>query len=470
MLKQRLIAVLLLATGAGIGYWNYTSERAETREGLGGMKVRLGLDIQGGAALLYKADTSKVAAKDVPEAMNALRGIIEHRVNPSGNVEATVSTEMVTLSNGETEHRLNVEIPGVVDLKQTIDSIGKAPLLEFKTPKANFDEIAKDKEGFYKMVQEFGTSTEESSALKAAMAKYPLALEDPFETTSLNGSKLDHAESQMDQQGNPQVLLIFNSEGQKLFGEMTKANEGKPIAIYLDNKVISQPTVREAILDGKAVISGGFSPAEVRELSRNLNSGAVPMPVTLLSTEQVGATLGADVLHAGIRAGIIAIALVSFFLIFWYRLPGLLAVLAMGVYIALMLGLIKIIPITLTAAGIAAFLLSIGMAVDANILMFERMKEELRDGKRLEDAITHGFDRAWTSIRDSNVSTLITAAILFWFGSSVIRGFALLLGLGVLVSMFTAVTVSRTFLKSVAGTGHMSRFKKALFGMGINFN
>ncbi len=236
--------------------------------------------------------------------------------------------------------------------------------------------------------------------------------------------------------------------------------------------MISNPLIREEITQGTAQISGNFNVAEAKALVRDLNYGALPVPVTLIGTQTIGPSLGAEAMHASKKAGAWAFLIIAVFLVFWYRLPGVVAVVALGSYVVINLVLFKILPgpaqITLTAAGIAAFILSIGMAVDANILIFERMKEELRSGKKLDEAIKDGFDRAWLSIRDSNLSSIITAAILFFFASTaVVKGFALVFAIGVLTSMFTAITISRTLLLAVRpkGNGKLARF---LFGNGLN--
>ncbi|MSU74046.1 protein translocase subunit SecD, partial [Candidatus Kaiserbacteria bacterium] len=221
-----------------------------------------------------------------------------------------------------------------------------------------------------------------------------------------------------------------------------------------------------AIPDGTAVISGGFTPTEAKELARNLNYGALPVPIELISTQTVSGTLGEKAVQDGIMAGLWGVGAVMLFMVLWYRLPGLLAAIALTLYIVAILALFKFIPVTLTAAGIAAFILSVGMAVDANVLIFERMKEELRSGKSSEDAVQDGFGRAWPSIRDSNISSMITAVILFWFGTSLIKGFALVFGLGVLVSMLTAISISRTFLLAL-GVSAKNGFVRFLFGSGI---
>ncbi|HUT21791.1 MAG TPA: protein translocase subunit SecD [Candidatus Bipolaricaulota bacterium] len=266
--------------------------------------------------------------------------------------------------------------------------------------------------------------------------------------TGLSGKQLKRSSVQFDPNTNaPQVGLEFNDEGKTLFAEITKRNVGNPVAIYLDNSPISVPRVNEAISDGRAVISGNFSIQEAKLLSQRLNAGALPVPVQLVSQQTVGATLGGESLNKSLFAGMIGLIAVALFMILFYRLPGLLAVIALLVYGVLVLFLFKYIPVTLTLSGIAGFLLSIGMAVDANVLIFERMKEEVRDGKPLDLSIREGFKRAWSSIRDGNLSTLITCFILAWFGTSMIRGFAITLSVGILVSMFSAIVITRQFLK-----------------------
>jgi protein-export membrane protein SecD len=265
------------------------------------------------------------------------------------------------------------------------------------------------------------------------------------------------------------VSLNFNAEGTALFASTTKANVGNVIGIFLDGQIISAPVVQQAILNGQAQISGSFTVAAAQELVRNLNYGALPVPITLVSTETIGASLGASAVQGGIDVGIISFIIIGAFLIIWYRLPGVVAVCALGVYTAIMLALFKLIPVTLTAAGIAGFIITIGMAVDANILIFERMKEELRKGSPLAQAMHEGFARAWPSIRDSNTSSIITGIILYYFGStSVVTGFALVFVIGVLVSMFTAISASRMFLYVIAPKND-SKVSRFLFSNGFHF-
>lgn len=422
MLKTRIIAVFLLIIAVGVGFLTYY---------IGTFK--LGLDLNGGTHLVYKADVSKVATNDVNVSMQALRDIIEKRVNAFGVGEPIVQIEQAgILGSAEAQEKLIVELPGVTDIDEAISMIGQTPVLEFRTVKAD------DLKAFQAKVIDDKDKQLEFIKL--------------FQPTDITGRVLEKAVLDFNTTtGEPSVSLNFNAEGRAQFAKVTKENVGNILGIFLDGQPISIPTVREEIRDGKAVISGAFTLDEAKLLVRNLNYGALPVPISLISTQTVGASLGQSALNGGIRAGVLALIVIAMFLIIWYRLPGLVAVVSLGFYTIIMLALFKLIPVTLTAAGIAGFILSIGMAVDANILIFERMKEELRSGKNVNDAMHEGFARAWLSIRDSNTSSIITGLILYYFGStSVIKGFALVFLVGVIVSMFTAITASRIFLYAVA--------------------
>ncbi|MEK7134620.1 MAG: protein translocase subunit SecD [Patescibacteria group bacterium] len=443
MWKTRIVALLILIAGAGLGYFSYTTQR----EGAN-FPFRLGLDLSGGTHLVYHADVSAVLEADVSGSLAALRDVIERRVNLFG-----VSEPLVQLQNTAGDHRLIVELPGVTNVDAAIALIGQTPLLEFKVERPNG----------------------ETKTIIEAQAKGERLNEDPYIATGLSGRFLKRAQLEFRSPtggtgvgitSEPVVSIHFNDEGSALFAQITKENVGKTIAIYLDGAVISAPVVREEITGGSATISGSMDAKEAKELVGRLNAGALPLPIALLSTQTIGPALGEAATQAGVRAGMWGFAIVSLFLIFWYRAPGLISVIALFVYVAIMLAVFKIIPVTLTAAGIAAFILSIGMAVDANILIFERMKEELRAGKSVDLAMREGFARAWTSIRDSNISSMITAVILFWFGTSLIKGFALAFGLGVLVSMISAISITRTFLLSLGVTGG-GKWARVLFGAGI---
>lgn len=271
-----------------------------------------------------------------------------------------------------------------------------------------------------------------------------------WKITGLTGQQLSKARVEFDpNSGMPTIALSFNDEGKKMFASVTERNVNKPVAIFLDGHLISSPVVREPIRDGQAVISGDFSIAEAKQLAQRLNAGALPVPINLVSQQTVGASLGDISLKQSLLAGLLGFAAVALFMILFYRLPGILAVVALILYVFVVLTIFKMIPVTLTLAGIAGFILSIGIAVDANILIFERTKEELRRGLSINQALNEGFSRAWLSIRDSNASTLITCAILMWFGTSVVKGFAITLSIGILTSMFSAIMVTRVLLHFV---------------------
>ncbi len=431
ILKTRIIAVFILIISLLIGYFNYYSE--VNKDSLFARPWKLGLDLNGGTHLVYKADLSKVNKSEINDSMNALRDVIERRVNIFGVSEPIVQIEHGTVfSSKEAEEKLIVELPGVTDVDEAIKSIGQTPFLDFRVlSSADLESINKKSL----------TDAEKT----AEIYKY-------LKDTGITGRMLSKAQLVFNQTTNePAVSLVFTKEGRDLFAKTTKENVGNMIGIFLDNQIISMPVVRDQILDGKAEITGSFDLKTAQELVRNLNYGALPVPIELISTQTIGASLGQDALNGGIDAGILSLIVIGIFLIIWYRLPGFIAVVSLSVYTIIMLLLFKLIPVTLTAAGIAGFILSIGMAVDANILIFERMKEELRRGKPIWEAMHEGFARAWLSIRDSNTSSIITGLILYYFGStSVVTGFALVFIIGVAVSMFTAITASRIFLYAVA--------------------
>ncbi len=448
MFRNRVIAILLVLAAAAVGFFVYSTEQARVSSStatstpatvsFSRFKFKLGLDLAGGSQLVYKADTSKLAPADVGPSMGALRDVIERRVNAFGVSEPIVQTESGGVGS-TIDQKLIVELPGVTDLEKAVQLIGQTPLLEFRLAK------------------------EEPPAKGATTTAVT------FVETGITGALVQHAQVQFDTTtGNAQVLLTFNSEGKDLFDKVTKEHVGEVLGIFLDGAPISLPVIREEIRDGQAQISGNFTPDEAKTLVQRLNFGALPVPVELVSTQKVGASLGADALAGSVKAGFWAFIIIAAFLVLWYRFPGLLAVIALATYAAIMLALFKLIPVTLTAAGIAGFILSVGMAVDANILIFERMKEEFRKGGSSVDAvIREGFARAWTSIRDSNLSSIITAVILYFFSNtSIVKGFALILLIGVLISMFTAITVTRTFLFAVSHKKHEG-LAKFLFGSGF---
>lgn len=453
MKKRIILAFIILIFGFGVAFFVFKTElklnkNFETQKAFfKKFPFRLGLDLSGGSHLIYKADIGAVPSSEVGSSMNALRDVIERRVNIFGVSEPIVQVQNGGFSNAG-EERLIVDLPGVTDVSKAVEMIGQTPVLEFKTENPNPNAPQKavvDKDG-----------------------KVNITAPDPYVSTGLTGRYLEKAILEFDQTtGEPIVSLQFNAEGSTLFEKITRENIGKSVAIYLDGQPISIPTVNEAITGGKAQISGNFKPQEAKTLVGRLNSGALPVPINLISTQTIGPSLGAQATEAGVKAALIGFLAIALFLVIWYRLPGLLAVIALSIYVATMLALFKFIPVTLTAAGIAGFIISIGIAVDANVLIFERIKEELRGGRTIAESTKNGFSRAWLSIRDSNSSSIITALILFWFGTPLIQGFALTFLLGVLVSMISAISITRLFLSTlnITRTSNVTNF---LFGSGFS--
>ena len=389
---------------------------------------KLGLDLQGGIHLVYEADMSKIAKQDYSSSLQGLRDVIEKRVNLFG-----VQEPIVQVQETPGHYRLIVELAGIKDTSQAIEMIGQTPFLEFKEPKANYQEILENNQKVFE--------TGEGQ------------LEDPFQSTSLTGKYLKKAEMAFDQTTHqPLILLQFDDEGAKIFEELTTRNIGKPLAVFLDYQLTQAPIVQDKISGGKAQITGDFTIQEAKDRVRELNTGALPVPISLISQQSVGPILGRISLEKSLKAGIIGFLAIIVFLILFYRLPGFLASLSLGVFIGIVLVLFKLIPVTLTLAGIGGAILSIGMAIDANILIFSRMREEMKEGRGFIQSVEQGFNRAWSSIRDGNLTTLLVALILFAFGTSFIKGFALVLSLGILISMFSAIFITKNFLKVFEGT------------------
>ncbi|MBX4190179.1 protein translocase subunit SecD [Candidatus Parcubacteria bacterium] len=416
---------------------------------------RLGLDLLGGTHLVYQADLSKIQGTK-SDAMDGIRDVVERRVNLFGVSEPVVEV------NGSDQ--LIIDLAGIKDVNQAIKLIGETPFLEFKTmlPRAQGDAIIKQKLG----AQAQGVTADLLCAPGNTQSLIQVLLQfgaDPcYQSSGLDGSQLKSAQVVFTSQSfSPQVKLVLNDAGAKLFGQITQNNIGKTVAIYLDGVPISTPTVQSAILDGNAVITGNFTPDEAKILANRLNSGALPVPIRLVSQQTIGASLGAESLNKSLKAGLYGLLFVAIFMILFYRLPGIISVIALLIYVLVVLAFYKLIPVTLTLSGIAGFILSLGMAVDANILIFARMKEELRDGKSLQNSMREGFSRAWLSVRDSHVTTLIGAVVLYAATTSIVKGFALTLGVGVLTSLFTATIVTRSFLRLVSGPWFES--KKRLF-------
>ena len=380
------------------------------------IKMRLGLDLQGGTHLVLEANMKDIAPQDRETALNAVRTVIDRRVNFYGVSEPVIQTAKVGDS-----YRVIVELPGVKNINEAISLVGKTAQLTFHEIEA--------------------TSSAQESSSSAGLLTFSQA-------SLLTGKNLKRSQVQFDRNtGQPVVSLEFDSEGAKLFEDITRRNIGKPVAIFLDNQLLSAPRVEDAISGGNAIIRGNFDIKEAKNLSISLNAGALPVPVSIIEQRNVGATLGEKAINDSLHAGILGFCVVALFMLFLYGKRGIIADCALIVYSLVVLALFKLIPVTLTLAGIAGFILSIGMAVDANILIFERIKEELRGGKSEVLATELGFSRAFPSIRDSNISSLITCGILYWFGTGSVRGFALTLALGILVSLFSSITVTRTLLR-----------------------
>lgn len=374
----------------------------------------LGLDLAGGTVLTYQIDLSQVNSADRASVAEGLRDVIEKRVNLFG-----VAEPRVYLQDAGEEKRLTVELAGIKDVKKAIDQIGETPFLEFRT------------------VKEEGTSSV------------------AFMPTDLNGRFVVGAQVGRNQTTfAPEINFSLNDEGAVLFQNLTREQAGKALCLFLDGQPIipddindSCPRVQGEIVGGKAVITGQFTLDRARAIVERFNAGALPAPINLVNQQTVDGDFGADSLNNALLAGAIGTGLILLFMLGYYHSLGIFAALALLVYIALTLGLFKLLPVTMTLSGIAGFVLSIGMAVDANILVFERTKEEIKKGKTKAEALEEGFKRAWTSIRDSNISTIITSLVLYFATSGFVQGFALTLLLGVLMSMFTAITVTRSMLR-----------------------
>ena len=379
----------------------------------------LGLDLVGGSRIVLEAQTTENISHITQDMMDGLKVAIENRVNALGVSETSVQQMG--------DKRLLIEIPNISDPKLAREFIGETADLEFKKP--TFDED--------------GNITE-------------------WVSSGLTGDDLNKAEAQPNGR-NWAVGLEFNAKGASKFAKLTREFKGSQIAIYFNGDNISAPRVNEEITGGQAQITGDFNYDDAKKMVDLLNAGALPVPAQIIEENTVGPTLGADSLNKSLFAGVTGIVTVMLFMIFFYRVPGIIANIALVIYAVILFAIFKTVPITLTLAGIAGFILSIGMAVDANILIFERTKEELKAGRTLFTAINTGFDRAWTSILDSNISTIIICLILYFAGSNIVKGFALTLTIGVVVSMFSAITVTKNFMHLMFGTGQLKH--PALFGL-----
>jgi len=424
MKKSILFIALIFIVSTLLGVFVFNPPRVdelrESRRDLSFRPYSLGLDISGGTLLIYQADLNGMKPADYNNAMTGLKDVIERRVNYSG-----VKEPRIEINKAGDNWRLIVSLAGIKDIKEAIKMIGETPYLEFK-------EIRAEEE------------------TKTLLDSKQTNIDPYFKSTSLTGKYLERADLGFDQNTSlPVVDLQFNPEGTKIFAELTKNNVNKPLAIYLDGIPISAPVVREEISSGRAQISGNFTLSEAKQLVARLNQGALPVPITLISQQTVGSILGEESLMKILKAGIIGLITVVLFMIIFYQLPGLIASLTLIIYVIISLSIFKAIPITLTLAGITGFILSIGMAVDANILIFEYTKEEKKLGKAKGPALEDGFKKSWPAIRDSNISTIISSITLYYFTSSMIRGFALTLAIGVGVGLLTAIYVTKIFLQII---------------------
>ncbi|HSA07162.1 MAG TPA: protein translocase subunit SecD [Candidatus Gastranaerophilales bacterium] len=382
--------------------------------------TKLGLDLIGGSRLVLEAQTTPEVPEITQEVMSSLQYSIENRVNSMGVAETVVQTIG--------KDRLLIEIPNINDPQKAKEFLGKTANLEFK----------KEKEGFKKG-------------------------EMLWVSTGVSGKDLKRAYVGSGTGGNWLVTFELNDQGSKKFAKVTTELLDKPLGIFFDGELVSSPIVRSPITGGSGVIEGVGTLQEVKDMVNLLNAGALPVPAKIIEENSIGPTLGLDSIEKSKIAGLLGLGLVIVFMLAYYRLPGLIANIALVFYGLFVFAIFKIIPVTLTLAGIAGFILSMGMAVDANILIFERTKEELRIGRTMFTAINAGFDRAFTSIFDSNMTTIITCVILYLLGTSIVKGFALTLAIGVLVSMFTAITVTRNFMRLFFG--YSDTLNPAWFGL-----
>ena len=400
-----LLIWLIVAAAAAVNWWK---------------PLKMGLDLQGGTHLVLETDMGQIAEGDRADALNSVKEIISRRVDLYGVAEPVIQTSQAGGSN-----RLIVELPGIQNVDQAVQLIGQTAQLDFR--------------------QVVDTGEASPSALT-------------FISTDLTGKDLKKAEVTFTQSGSqasqPVVNLEFTVDGAQKFAVITQNNVGKPLAIFLDDQPVTMPVVNEPILDGRAVISGNFDADSATKLAIQLNAGALPVPVKILSQQNISATLGTDSVHQSVRAGLAGLAMVSVFMMIIYRLPGVIAVVGLLIYGLITVALYRLIPVTLTLPGIAGLILSVGMAVDSNILIFERLKEEVKAGRPLALALELAFGRAWDAIKDANMTTIAVSFILInplnwpWLNSSgLVRGFALTLLLGVLISLFTGIFVTRTLMR-----------------------
>jgi len=434
-LRRRTVYLLIFTLVLfGFALWSVVplDRNVVGREGL-----RLGLDLAGGSYLVYQADLTGIAPGTESQIMDGVKGVVERRINALG-----ITEPVVEIQRQEGEYRIAIQLPGIADIEKAKQMVGLFTILEFRE---------QDATGNWTPAK--GTVNSEELTLTSRYFK-----ENTFVT--------------VDQYGKPLLVFEWDETGAQLSKQITTRLLNKPLAIYLgdeplkgeDGHIIA-PIVRAVITDRGQI--EGLSLADARELSLLLNAGRIDVPLGRWADGQfqpsiplyertVDATLGQDSIRKSIIAAVVGIVLLLIFMLIYYRLPGLVACLSLGIYGTVLLAIFKLVPITLTLPGLAGFIVSLGMAVDANVLIFERMREELRGGRSLTAAVEAGFNRAWTAIRDSNITTFIACIVLFWLGGTLgalmVRGFALILFIGVALSMFTAITITRTFLRLITGS------------------
>ena len=438
--KQRsILAVILVLAIVAIG-------------ALAQFPVRLGLDLQGGSQLTLQVKTTDTVREITPEKLESVKRVVENRINGLGVSESVVQT----VGNSQ----LVVQLPGVSDPEQAERVLGGTAQLDFRSQKPGtearlpieFDQ-QKQKQAELDALKQAKADKAEIDKKQAELDQTNTAIADLFEKSGLTGEGLKNALAQPLGGTAWEVVLAFSDQGGEQFAQLTKgvAGTGRSLGIFLDNRLLSAPTVQpqyaqSGITGGRASITGSFTSQEASDLSVQLRGGALPVPVEIVENRTVGATLGQDSIQRSIYAAALGLVLVLIFMVAYYRLPGAIADIALVLYSLFTLAIFNVLGVTLTLPGIAGFILSIGMAVDANVLIFERTREELQSGKTLYRSVESGFYRAFSSILDSNVTTLISCGALFWLGTGLVKGFALTLALGILVSMFTALTCSRTLL------------------------
>ncbi|MDR1532051.1 MAG: protein translocase subunit SecD [Clostridiales bacterium] len=401
-MKAKSIGILVLLAAAAAGLCCLSFFGLGPDKLLGAANIKQGLDLKGGVNIVYEADKESPTREEMYSAIALIRG----RLDNLNYTEAEVGQQG--------DNRIRVDIPGVADAETAIKEIGRTALLQFA-----------DEEGNVLL-----TGAQVVNAVKSA------------------GTDPQNPNVTL-----PQVSLEFSEEGRQAFSEATKNNIGKPLYILLDDQVISAPTVQSQITENSAVITGSFTTKEAEDLAGLIKAGALPFNLNVISMNNVGARLGADSLNSGLLAGAIGFAMVFVFMIVMYKVSGAAAGLALIIYLGLELVLLSLMRVTLTLPGIAGIVLSVGMAVDANIIIFERLKEELRSGKTLRAALDAGYHRAFPAILDSNITTILAAAVLFWLGTGPVKGFAETLAIGVVLSMFTALVITRFIMKSLYGAG-----------------